>query len=342
MYNLFLEALDKVGLSTLIKELNVAPGTVQRWREKQEVPSDYYLDLNRLCGYEVDYGILSYREKGQFYTTKETATKCYNLFLETIEEYIPNIEEYTMLEPSAGNGAFSDLFEQDYIALDIEPRGKGIIQKDFFMWEPDINKKYLTIGNPPFGLRGQQALKFLNKALKHSEFCGFILPPLFDSDGRGAPKKRVQGRLLLTEPIENQYVYPDGKKVKVETIFQIWTSRSDLGEEVSSTEKPIGFQIYSLSDGGTASTTRNKDKIDKCNFYLPSTCFGVEKMKFYPSFEELPQRRGYGIIVTDNKLFNLISSIDLTKIAFSSTNGALNLRSSLIIKAINKKNKEEA
>ena len=342
MYNLFLEALEKVGMTTLINELNVAPGTVKRWQEKEEVPFDYYLDLNRLCGYEVDYSELSYRDKGQFYTPLETAETCYEIFINTLKQYGYNPEDYILLEPSAGDGAFTNVFKQEYVALDIEPRNENITTMDFFQWKPDENKRYLTIGNPPFGLRGQQALKFLNKALTFSDFCGFILPPLFNSDGRGAPKKRVKGRLLLTETISNQYIYPDGKKVKVETIFQIWTNKENIGEEVSNTEKPEGFEVYSLSDGGTPGTTRNKDKLDKCDFYLPSTCFGEDKMKIYYSFQELPQLRGYGIIVKDKKIFNNIPDIPWVKIAFSSTNGALNLRSSLIIQAINKKNKEGA
>ena len=61
------------------------------------------------------------------------------------------------------------------------------------------------------------------------------------------------------------------------------------------------IKIYSLSNGGTASTTRNKKMLNKCDVYLPSTCFGKENMKVYDSFEELPNKRGYGIILLNNK-----------------------------------------
>jgi hypothetical protein len=57
-------------------------------------------------------------------------------------------------------------------------------------------------------------------------------------------------------------------------------------------------------------------------------------MKIYYNFEELPQRRGYGIIVKDKYISKIIESIDWSKEAFYSTNNAINLRTSLIVKAI--------
>ena len=334
MYDLYLRAKEKVGFKRIVEDLNVVDGTVKRWEEKREVPADYFMDLKRLCGEEVDYESLSFREKGQFFTAEQTAKECYSITQEKLQEQGFFLEDYCLLEPSAGDGSFVKVFQNEYLAMDIVPRGENIFKQDFLTWEPD-KKKYLTIGNPPFGLRGQQALKFLNKALTFSDFCCFILPPLFDSDGRGSPKKRVKGKLLYSGPCSSSYSYPDGAFVKVETIFQIWTSLENLGEEIEKEVKPIGFSIYSLSDGGTPGTTRNKDKINCCDFYLPSTCFGEENMSLKSSFQELPQQRGYGIIVEDNDLKEKIKSIDWKKVAFVSTNGALNLRRSLIIKAIN-------
>ena len=57
-------------------------------------------------------------------------------------------------------------------------------------------------------------------------------------------------------------------------------------------------------------------------------------MKLYNDFESLPQRRGYGIILEDKSLSTLIENIDWSKEAFYSTNNAINLRTSLIVKAI--------
>ena len=97
------------------------------------------------------------------------------------------------------------------------------------------------------------------------------------------------------------------------------------------------MRIYSLSDGGTPSSTRNKKMLNNCDIYLPSTTF--QKMKTFDSFEKLPHRRGYGIVVYQNKqkIKEIFKKNDWNKTAFSSTNSALNLRTSLIEQVIIKK-----
>ena len=76
--------------------------------------------------------------------------------------------------------------------------------------------------------------------------------------------------------------------------------------------------------------------LDKCDFYLPSTVFGKDNIKLYPTFEDLPQRRGYGIVILKEhqKLSKIIISIDWSEQAFASTNNAYNLRTDLIKKSI--------
>ena len=334
LYELFLLAEKKNGLKQVLEELNVVSGTVARWKKKEEVPKDYYFDLMRLCNLPVDYSSFTPKEKNQYFTDLKTAEECFLIVKEALCDLV-DLNDYMWTEPSAGSGAFLKFLPKDKtIAMDIEPLGENIIKQDFFNWKNPYDKS-IVIGNPPFGLRGQQALKFLNKALESSDFVCFILPPLFDSDGRGTPKNRVNGNLIGTWSCSSKYYYPDGTPTTVQTIFQIWT-RLDFGEKIEKAEKPINYKIYSLSDGGTPGTTRNKDKIGKCNFYLPSTCFGEDKMKILYDFNDLPQKRGYGIIVEDDIILEKAKKIKWNEISFKSTNGALNLRMSLIIKALNK------
>lgn len=330
MYELYLRAKEKIGFSSLVQELNVVSGTAKRWEEKREVPRDYYMDLKRVLKEPIDLNEMSYREKGQFYTLPENAEKILTIIKEQLALCGYDSEDYILLEPSAGEGAF--VKDENCLAMDIEPRADNIIQQDFLLWEPD-GKNYIVVGNPPFGLRGQQALRFLNKALSFADFVCFILPPLFNSDGRGNPKGRVNGNLLYSGSCPSSYVYPNGEKVKVETIFQIWTSIESLGKEKKERVKPKDFTVYSLSNGGTPSTTRNKQMIEKCDFYLPSTCFGEDKMTIRYSFYDLPQNRGYGIIATE-EIVEKAKQIQWSEVAFRSTNGAYNLRQSLIIKAL--------
>ena len=75
---------------------------------------------------------------------------------------IVDLEDYDLIiEPSAGDGAFSKyLPKEKTAAVDLEPKAKGIKEKDFLEFSDSISmvlpliaedKKILTIGNPPFG-----------------------------------------------------------------------------------------------------------------------------------------------------------------------------------------------
>ena len=103
-----------------------------------------------------------------------------------------------------------------------------------------------------------------------------------------------------------------GKNIKVnQIILQIWSKSliNNKYKQINSNNKL--FKIYSLSDGKTPGTTRNKIMLNNCDIYIPSTCFGIENMKIYNSFEELPKRRGYGIKFNDKKDENILKSKDI-------------------------------
>ena len=86
------------------------------------------------------------------------------------------------------------------------------------------------------------------------------------------------------EKIDTEFESPDGKAKKIECIYQIWSKykKNDL-YNIEELDNSI-LKIYSLSDGGTPSTTRNKKMFNKCDIYMPSTCFGKDNMKYYNSF----------------------------------------------------------
>jgi hypothetical protein len=94
------------------------------------------------------------------------------------------------------------------------------------------------------------------------------------------------------------------------------------------------MKVYSLSDGGTIASTRNKDMIGKCDIYLPSTCFGKENMKLYTSFDQLPGKKGYGVVFfkDKNNMISKAKKIDWSSVSFLSTNSAYNLRTSIVFK----------
>lgn len=333
VYDLFLKCLKKYSVSEIAKKINVANGTITRWKTLQKVPYSYVFDLLRLNNENIDYSIYSYQDKDQFFTSDETAKKYIEKTFNILSEYI-DLNEYIFVEPSAGDGVFLKNLPSNSIGIDIESTNPNVIISNYFDWTPDLSKKYIVIGNPPFGLRGQKALQFIQKSFEFADFVCFILPPLFNSDGKGSPKKRISQNLIFSENIENNtYHYPSGENIDITTIFQIWT-RLDIDINLNETYEPHGYKIYSLSDGGTPSTTRNKNKLNCCDYYLPSTVFDVNKVYLYKDFNSLPQRRGYGIVVEDENVRKKIENIDWKEIAFYSTNGASNLRTSLITEAI--------
>jgi hypothetical protein len=326
--------LESKTYSDIARELNVAIGTVKRWYDLKNVPKPYTFEMLKLAKIDIDYTKFTYKEKDQFFTPNTTAEYCYSVVEAVLTKYHDSEKNYTFIEPSAGNGYFLKILPiGKRIGLDIEPKFNEIIQQDYLDWNPIESKKYIVIGNPPFGLRGQLALKFINHSSTFADYVCFILPQLFESDGKGVPRKRVVGlNLIHSEKIDSVFESPDGKKISVQCIFQVWSKFHKNDSYVINKKENNTIKIYSLSDGGTSSTTRNKKMFYKCDAYIPSTCFGKENMKYYDCFDNLPRKKGYGIVFNKDKEDNLtkFKSIDWSEVAFLSTNSAYNIRSSQI------------
>ncbi len=286
-----------------------------------------------------------YKLKDQFYTKPNIAEYCFKKFQEVANELGVDLSSYIFIEPSAGCGYFYQILPKNRrIGIDIEPKkilgvdNNGIIKSDYLKWYPEnLKKKYVVIGNPPFGLRGDLALAFINKSYLYADMVAFILPQLFNSDGKGVAGKRVIGyRLAYNEHLPpDSFIYPNGEEVKINTVFQVWTKINIDKIKIKPAKTCDNFiEVYSLSDGGSPANTRNKKMIGKCDVYLPSTTF--TGMKAYKSFYDLPNKRGYGIVIKKNKkeIKKILFDTDWKRIAFLSTNSALNLRTSLIKEVI--------
>jgi len=331
--------LKKYSLKTLSDILNLASGTITRWIELNDIPKNYEFDLLKLSDIKIIYSNYSSKQKDQFFTPEDTAKYCFQLFCKEIEKFNEDCNDFTYIEPSAGDGGFLKALPADKtISMDIEPKNASVMEQDYLDWKPSTPGKYVVFGNPPFGLRGHMALKFINHSYEFAEYVCFILPQLFESDGKGVPRKRVKGfNLIYSTKLDTNFYEPNGNEIKINTIFQIWSKNHsndsyDIKEYTNDTMK-----IFSMSDGGTISTTRNKDMIGKCDIYIPSTCFGKENMKCYNNFEDLPGKKGYGIVFYQNKKENIdkMTNIHWSDIAFLSTNSAYNLRSSQIYSLFN-------
>ena len=110
----------------------------------------------------------------QYYTPIEIAKYCVDKTFEVLNDY--NISD--VIEPSAGEGSFSDILKELYplIAIDIEPKKNYMITADYLNYKIDYNKNRLIIGNPPYGSRLNLAKKFYEKSVLIGDYISFILP----------------------------------------------------------------------------------------------------------------------------------------------------------------------
>ena len=113
----------------------------------------------------------------QYFTHPGCAAECYQGF-RTLRL---TGKHDTFIEPSAGDGAFLNLFPKGRrIGVDLEPRHPEVVRFDYLAWKPITPpESTVVIGNPPFGTRGKLALEFLCKSCLIAHSVGFILPLCF-------------------------------------------------------------------------------------------------------------------------------------------------------------------
>ena len=105
----------------------------------------------------------------KYYTNEGIVNYC----IKVVDEL--GIDYTEVIEPSAGNGAFS-LKIPNWIAYDIAPEHKSIIKQDFLKLNLPYKEKRLIIGNPPFGSRNSLSVKFFKHSISMGDYIAFILP----------------------------------------------------------------------------------------------------------------------------------------------------------------------
>lgn len=164
------------------------------------------------------------RELDQFYTNTDISFKCFKLLKEHI-----NLDDYSVfLEPSAGNGSFYNLLPLDKrIGLDIDPKISGIEKINFFDYIPDfLDKRVLTLGNPPFGKNSNLAVKFFNKSAEFSDCIAFVLPKTFRKASIHNRLNEYFHLIFDEETPKNSFVF-QGNAYDVPCCFQIWIKKSE-------------------------------------------------------------------------------------------------------------------
>lgn len=165
----------------------------------------------------------------QFFTEDSVAE---NLVFTHIAPMISDFDE--IMEPSCGNGGFlralqnlqahDDLhFRVSFMDIDAK---MDCQRGDFLQFVPPFGKKFLVLGNPPFGKNASKAIDFFNHAATFAECIAFILPKTFRKD---SVKNRLALNFVLSLDVdvpENSFIYNGGKK-DVTCCFQIWKRLPD-------------------------------------------------------------------------------------------------------------------
>ena len=93
-------------------------------------------------------------ENDKYYTPVDLAKYCIDKTFEIIgKENITDI-----IEPSAGNGSFSN--QLDCTAYDLYPEGDNIIKQDYLKLDLPYKEGRLIIGNPPYGTANNLSVQF--------------------------------------------------------------------------------------------------------------------------------------------------------------------------------------
>lgn len=278
----------------------------------------------------------------EYFTKPEISEILYKKTCEIILQY-ENLQKFTWLEPSVGDGCFYSILPENKIGIDINKTKFNTIKTDFLKFKlPKI--PLIVIGNPPFGHRGVLALEFIKHA-QNADFIAFILPMFFQSLGKGSIRYRVKNLNLIYEQTlpKNSFYTPDGKEADVKCCFQIWSKnyKNDKKEFSWYNQKKIE-PFCEILKVVTVSLAKNRecgkewifDK--KANWYLSSTFF--KENRVVKSFDDVKYKSGIAIIYNDKsqkaKLDKIFKNTNWEKYSSLATNGCRHIGKSHIFQLL--------
>ena len=196
----------------------------------------------------------------KFYTKKEVAMYCINLF----KEYVAPNNDDLIIEPSAGNGGFIDAIKSlkcNYEFYDLEPEHEEIAKQDYLLYNTNNNnnnnnntQKIHIVGNPPFGRQSSLAIKFIKKSCTFCASISFILPKSFKKDSL---KKTfpLNFHMLYEIDLPAKSFLVNKQEHNVPCIFQIWVKKT-YNREVSEKLKPHNFIFVKKTNNPSISFRR--------------------------------------------------------------------------------------
>lgn len=260
--------------------------------------------------------------KDQYYTNPILAQQCIDIFIDTVQ---PDIEDI-MIEPSAGNGSFSDILKEDWnlYSYDIEPKKEYIMELDFLKLDVRMfeGKRVHCIGNPPFGKNGSLAKQFIKKCCKFSQSVSFILPKSFKKPScyRVFP---LNFHKIFEGDCPSKSFVVNGKEYDAQCVFQIWIKKDEVREEELKLE-PVGYSFI------------NKNK----NPHLAITRVGGRSGKAHIDFQGRSEQTHLYVRLSDDVISSLnldefVSRLNNIKHDFNNTAGPRSIAKAELIPLIN-------
>lgn len=235
---------------------------------------------------------------------------------------IENMESYDLIiEPSAGNGSFSNNIP-NCLALDIAPEHPSIKQQDFFSLKisNDKYKKVLTVGNPPFGKKAKLAIDFFNYAGKFSTTIAFIVPLQFRKWSVQS-KLDINFKLIKDITLERNSFLANGKDYNLNCCFQIWTKETNLGDIRIKSKPPIhheDFDIWQYNRTEEAKKFFNK-QIFGWDFAVPRQGFYDYSIRIFEEKDIDPKIQWIFFKAKNKKVLDTLLNIDYTKLSQNNT-----------------------
>ena len=268
----------------------------QAWHHNPAIPS--WVDIQRV-------GL------DQFFTKPEIAHYCHASLLSHMREDEADPDHYRFVEPGAGSGVFYDLLPDGRrIGIDLLPARKEFVRGDFLEWTPPDKNRIAVIGNPPFGYMAWLALVFMNHAAQFADYVGMILPMAFQSDGKGSPKRRVNGlRLVHSETLPpGSFTYADGKSAKINAIWQIW--QRGVNNPKSPTKCDSWLDLFTVDM--RKERLCGHGRMGEADWFLQRTFYGDETPRLVRDFMQVRYACGYGVVLKRSKdtLADLLNDTD--------------------------------
>jgi len=210
----------------------------------------------------------------QFYTNRIVSNTCIQLWL----SYFNNNKDMIVVEPSAGEGSFSDYFNDNNYNIDsydIEPKKDNIVKQDFLQLDVSQykGKTVHTIGNPPFGRQSSLAKKFIKHCSQFSDSISFILPKSFR---KGSYQKTFPLNFHLEKELDldkDSFII-NGKPHHVPCVFQIWVTK-DIDRYVEPIPIETGFKFVKRPTLEIVEEDVNGKPIKKKNIFDEGPDFAI-------------------------------------------------------------------